>query len=276
MKLPHCLNKSTSEVISMRLKDKVAIITGGSSGIGKAITLGYLKEGAKVVIASLREEPCVETVKEAAALGGQAEYFLLDVSDLEKHKELLDFTMSKFGRVDILVNDAGYARREGIFDVTPEGWDKMIDINLKSVFFLSQSFAKQVISQGTSGRIINIGSVAGAMDMHPISIAYHAAKSAVMQLTRVMAVDLALSNITVNCIGPGSTITPLSASANPEYDDYMTSGIPEGRRGKPEDMVPPAVMFATDEAAYITGQTIFVEGGAMSVYLGKAEPGFKA
>ncbi len=114
------------------------------------------------------------------------------------------------------------------------------------------------------------------MDMHPVSIAYHAAKGALINVTKVMAVDLAQYDITVNCIGPGSTITPLSASKNPEYDDYMTRGIPEGRRGKPEDIVPPAVMFATDEASYITGQTIFVEGGAMSVYLGKGEPDFRA
>ncbi|MCI0481777.1 MAG: glucose 1-dehydrogenase [Candidatus Dadabacteria bacterium] len=260
----------------MRLKDKVAIITGGSSGIGKAIALGYVKEGAKVVIAALHEDPCLEVVREIEGLGGQAMYYTLDVSDLSKHQELLDKTINTFGKVDILVNDAGYARRETVFDVTPEDWDKMMDINLKSVFFLSQSFARQVIKQGTPGRIINIGSVAGAMDMHPISIAYHAAKGALINVTRVMAVDLAHSNITVNCIGPGSTITPLSASKNPEYDDYMTKGIPEGRRGTPEDMVPPAVMFATDEASYITGQTIFVEGGAMSVYLGKDEPDFKA
>lgn len=260
----------------MRLKDKVAIITGGSSGIGRAITLGYVKEGANVVIAALREDPCREVVKEVEDMGGQAVYFTLDVSDLGKHRELLDTAVNAFGKVDILVNDAGYARRETVFDVTPEDWDKMMDINLKSVFFLSQSFARQVIKQGTPGRIINIGSVAGAMDMHPISIAYHAAKGALINVTRVMAVDLAHYNITVNCIGPGSTITPLSASKNPEYDDYMTRGIPEGRRGTPEDMVPPAVMFATDEASYITGQTIFVEGGAMSVYLGKDEPEFKA
>ena len=260
----------------MRLKDKVAIITGGSSGIGRAITLGYVKEGAKVVIAALHEDLCREAVREVEGLGGQAAYFTLDVSDLSKHRELLDTAVNTFGKADILVNDAGYARREAVFDVTPEDWDKMMDINLKSAFFLSQGFAKQVIKQGTPGRIINIGSVAGAMDMHPISIAYHAAKGALINVTRVMAVDLAQYNITVNCIGPGSTITPLSSSKNPEYDEYMTRGIPEGRRGRPEDMVPPAVMFATDEASYITGQTIFVEGGAMSVYLGKGEPDFKA
>lgn len=259
----------------MRLKDKVAVITGGSSGIGRAIALGYVGEGAKVVIAALHEDPCKTVVKEVEDMGGQAAYFALDVSDPSKHRELLNTAVNAFGKVDILVNDAGYARRETVFDVTPEGWDKMMDINLKSAFFLSQSFAKQVMKQGTPGRIINIGSVAGAMDMHPVSIAYHAAKAAMINMTRVMAVDLAHYNITVNCIGPGSTITPLSASTNPEYDDYMTKGIPEGRRGKPEDMVPPAVMFATDEASYITGQTIFVEGGAMSVYLGKDEPDFK-
>ena len=260
----------------MRLKDKVAVITGGSSGIGRAIALGYVGEGAKVVIAALHEDPCKEVVKEVEDMGGQAAYFALDVSDLSKHRELLNTAVNAFGKVDILVNDAGYARRETVFDVTPEGWDKMMDINLKSAFFLSQSFAKQVMKQGTPGRIINIGSVAGAMDMHPVSIAYHAAKAAMINMTRVMAVDLAHFNITVNCIGPGSTITPLSASTNPEYDDYMTRGIPEGRRGKPEDMVSPAVMFATVEASYISGQTIFVEGGAMSVYLGKDEPDFKA
>lgn len=260
----------------MRLKDKVAVITGGSSGIGRAIALGYVKEGAKVVIAALHEDPCRDVVKEIEELGGQAAYYTLDISDLSKHQELLNMTINAFGKADILVNDAGYARRETVFDVTPEGWDKMMDINLKSAFFLSQSFASQLIKRGTPGRIINIGSVAGAMDMHPISIAYHAAKAAMINMTRVMAVDLAHFNITVNCIGPGSTITPLSASKNPEYDNYMTRGIPEGRRGTPEDMVPPAVMFATDEASYITGQTIFVEGGAMSVYLGKDEPDFKA
>lgn len=260
----------------MRLKDKVAIITGGSSGIGRAITLGYVREGAKVLIAALHEEPCKVVVKEVVDMGGQAAYFTLDVSDVSKHQELIDTAVGTFGGADILVNDAGYARRETVFEVTPENWDKMMDINLKSAFFLSQSFAKHVIKQGTSGRIINIGSVAGAMDMHPISIAYHAAKAAMINMTRVMAVDLARYNITVNCIGPGSTITPLSASKSAEYDDYMTRGIPEGRRGTPEDMVPPAVMFATDEASYITGQTIFVEGGAMSVYLGKDEPDFKA
>jgi len=256
----------------MRLKDKVAIITGGSSGIGKAITLGYVKEGAKVTVASLHEEPCIETVKEVEEMGGEAIYYTLDVSDLDKHKELIDKTVEAFGKADILVNDAGYARRESIFDVTPDHWDKMMDINLKSAFFLSVSFANKLIEQGTPGRIINIGSVAGAMDMHPISIAYHAAKGALINVTRVMAVDLAHYGITVNCIGPGSTITPMSASKDPEYDEFMTRGIPEGRRGKPEDMVAPAVMFATDEAGYVTGQTLFVEGGAMSTYLGKDEP----
>ena len=259
----------------MRLKDKVAIITGGSSGIGKAITLGYVKEGAKVVIAALRKEPCIEALKEVEDMGGEGIYHTIDITDLNKHAALINKAVKAFGKVDILVNNAGNARRENLFEVTPENWDRMMDINLKSAFFLSMSFANKLIKQGIPGRIINIGSVAGAMDMHPISVAYHAAKAAMMIMTRVMAVDLAHYGITVNCIGPGSTITPMSASSDPRYDDFMTRGIPEGRRGKPEDMVPPAVMFATDEASYITGQTLFVEGGAMSTYLGKDEPDYK-
>ena len=260
----------------MRLKDKVAIVTGGSSGIGKAIAFGYVKEGAKVVIAALHEDKCLETAEEIEKMGGQAIYYTLDVGDLDAHKELIHRAIDEFGKVDILVNDAAYARREQVFEVTSESWDRQLDISLKGLFFLSQHFAEHIIEQKSTGRIINIGSVAGVMDFHPISIAYHAAKAGVMIITKVMAVDLAANGITVNCIAPGSVATPMSASDDPEYDEYMTKGIPEGRRGRPEDIVPPAVMFASDEAQYITGQTIFVEGGALSVYLGRDEPEFKA
>jgi len=209
-------------------------------------------------------------------MGGEAIYDTLDVGDLDAHARLIHKTIDEFGKVDILVNDAAYARREDVLDVTSETWDKQLDISLKGLFFLSQHFSKHVIEQKTSGRIINIGSVAGVMDFHPISIAYHAAKAGVMIITKVMAVDLASYGITVNCIAPGSIATPMSSSKNTEYDEYMTKGIPEGRRGRPEDIVPPAVMFASDEAEYITGQTIFVEGGALSIYLGRDEPDFKA
>ena len=255
------LSVTIKESIKMRLKDKVAIVTGGSSGIGRAISLGYVKEGAKVVIAALHEDKCVEVAREINGMGGEAIYYTLDVADLEGQKKLLDATIKAFGRVDILVNDAGYSRRESIFEVTPESWDKILDINLKSVFFLSQIFATQVIKQGTAGRIINIGSVAGVMDFHPLSIAYHVAKAGVIHMTRVMGADLAEHKITVNCISPGSTKTPLSSSGDPGYGDWMSEGIPEGRMANPEDMAPPAIMFACDDAAYITGQTIYVDGG---------------
>jgi glucose 1-dehydrogenase len=253
----------------MRLKDKVAIVTGGSSGIGRAIALGYVKEGAKVVIAALREDNSKEVVKEIKKMGGDAIYVVTDVSNLDDHNRLLAKSLEKFGKLDILVNDAAYSAREEIFDVTPESWDKQIDICLKGLFFLSQSFAKQLIKQGSGGRIINIGSVAGVMDFHPVSIAYHVAKAGVIHLTRIMGVDLAKHKITVNCIGPGSTATPMSSSKDPQYREYMTKGIPEGRMANPEEIVPPAVMFASDEAEYITGQTLFVEGGALGVYLGR-------
>ena len=259
----------------MKLKGKVAIITGGSSGIGKAITLNFVKAGAKVVIAALHEDKCVEVVKEANDMGGEAIYYTMDVGDVSTHAGLIHKAVDAFGKVDILVNDAAYASRETVFEVTSESWDKQIDISLKGLFFLSQHFAQHIIDQQTIGRIINIGSVAGVMDFHPISIAYHAAKAGVMIITKVMAVDLAPMGITVNCIAPGSIETPMSSSADPKYHEYMTKGIPEGRRGKPDDIVPPAVMFASDEAQYITGQTIFVEGGALSVYLGRDEPEFK-
>ncbi len=257
----------------MRLKDKVAIITGSSSGIGRAIALAYVREGAKVVISATHEDRCVKVVDEIKEAGGQAISVVCDVSNLDDQKNLLKESLDAFGKMDILVNNAAYAAREDIFEVTPESWDKQFSVGLRGLFFLSQSFAKQVISQGTSGRIINIGSVAGVMDFHPLSIAYHAMKAGVMHLTRVMGADLAQHKITVNCIGPGSTITPKSSSTDKDYRDYMTKGIPEGRMARPEEIAPPAIMFASDEAEYITGQTIFVEGGALAVYLGRAHSG---
>lgn len=258
----------------MKLKDKVAIVTGGSSGIGQAITEGFAKQGAKVIIAARNEDKCIAARDAVKDAGGEAMYFTLDVSDTDAHRDLIHTTIDAYGKVDILVNDAAYARRENMLDVTPEDWDRQIDISLKGLFFLSQHFSKHLIEQKTIGRIINIGSVAGVMDFHPISIAYHAAKAGVMIITKVMAVDLAPYGITVNCIAPGSVATPMSESADPHYDEYMTKGIPQGRRGTPADIVPPAIMFASDEAQYITGQTIFVEGGALSVYLGRDEPDF--
>lgn len=260
----------------MKLKDKVAIITGGSSGIGHALSLGFAKEGAKIVVAALHEEGCIEVVNEIKESGGEAIPFCLDVSDLKKQKELLDSTLNAFGKIDILINDAAYSRREKVLEVTPESWDRQMDVSLKALFFLSQSFAKQVIKQKSHGRIINIGSVAGVMDFHPVSIAYHAAKAGTIHVTRVMGADLAKYNITVNCISPGSTVSPMSKSQNKKYYDYMTQGIPEHRMAEPQEMVPPAVMFASDEAEYITGQTLFVEGGALAVYLGREEPDFEA
>ena len=167
----------------MRLKDKVAIVTGGSSGIGRAIALGYVKEGADVVIAALREDNCEEVVNEIKKMGGNAIYVITDISNLDDHNRLLAKSLEKFGKLDILVNDAAYSAREEIFETTPESWDKHIDIGLKGLFFLSQSFAKQLIKQGTGGRIINIGSVAGVMDFHPVSIAYHVAKVGVIPHT---------------------------------------------------------------------------------------------
>jgi glucose 1-dehydrogenase len=253
----------------MRLKDKVAIVTGGSSGIGRAIALGYVKEGAKVIIADVSQDNSKEVVNEIKKMGGDAIYVLTDVSNFDDHERLLEKSLKKFGKLDILLNDAAYSAREEIFDVTSESWDKQINIGLKGLFFLSQRFAKQLVKQGSGGRIINIGSVAGVMDFHPVSIAYHVAKAGVIHLTRVMGVDLAQHRITVNCIGPGSTATPMSSSKDPQYREYMIKGIPEGRFANPEEMVPPAVMFASDEAEYITGQTLFVEGGALGVYLGR-------
>lgn len=253
----------------MRLEGKVAIVTGGASGIGRAIVHGFASEGAKIVIADLSDDNSAKVCAEIEAAGGKAIFVRTDVANFEDHANLLKKAREGFGRVDVLVNDAAYSAREGVLDITPESWDKHMNVDLRGLFFLSQSFAKEVIGQGSGGSIINLASVAGARVFRPVSPAYHAAKAAVIHLTKVMGADLAEHRITVNCIGPGTTLTPMSASASPEYRAYLTKGNPMGRLAEPEEMVPPAIMFASDEARYITGQTIFVEGGSLQVYLGR-------
>ncbi len=255
----------------MRLEQKVAIVTGGASGIGRAIATAYAREGARVVIADLNQDAGATVVGEVEALGAPALFVRTDVSSLEDHAHLIGVTVERFGRLDILVNDAAYSAREKVLDVTPESWDRHMNIDLRGLFFLSQAAARQFIAQGGEGRIINVASVAGAMSFRPVSVAYQVAKAGVIHLTRVMGTDLAEYGITVNCIGPGTTLTPMSASQSPEYRQYLTRGNPMGRLAEPDEMVPPAVMFASDEARYITGQTIFVEGGSLGVYLGRGQ-----
>jgi NAD(P)-dependent dehydrogenase (short-subunit alcohol dehydrogenase family) len=255
----------------VKLHGKVAIITGGASGIGRAISLGFAAEGARIVIADLNADTAAGVVAEVAELGSEARFVRTDVSSLEDHQRLLEQTIETFGRVDVLINDAAYSAREKVLDVTPESWDRHLNTDLRGLFFLSQLVARRFIEQGSGGRIINVASVAGQQSFRPVSIAYHAAKAGVIHITKVMGTDLAEHGITVNCIGPGTTLTPMSASQSPEYRQYLLKGNPTGRLAEPEEMVPPAVMFASDEGRYITGQTIFVDGGSSAVYLGRGQ-----
>ena len=249
----------------MRFKDKVAIVTGGASGIGRAIALGFAREGANVVVADVNEVEGQKTAQGVQELGRKSAFVKTDVSRSADVRALAEQTLGKFGRVDILVNDAGISTNEPFLETTEERWDRTIAINLKGVFLCCQAVAREMVKQG-GGKIINIASVGGTIYYSPISPQYHAAKAGVIQLTKVMAVQLAPHKINVNCIGPGSTKTPMTQSSWQTEEGYqrMIVRIPLGRMAEPEDMVGATIFFASDESNYVTGQTLFIEGGALA------------
>jgi len=245
-----------------RLQGKVAIVTGSSRGIGKAIALGYAREGAMVVLTG-RDQSTLETVaEEVVQVGTKALPVRVDVTQPEDVEEMVERTLAVFGRVDILVNNAGIplvAPSEGL-DLNE--WRKVIDTNLTGVFLCSQAVARPMLRQG-SGCIINIGSLTSFVGF-PKRLAYASTKTAVLGVTRVLAVEWARQGIRVNAIAPGWIRTDLMQSliARGVLDpDKLIARTPMGRLGEVDDIVGPAIFLASDEAAFITGQTLVVDGG---------------
>lgn len=246
----------------MILSGKVAIVTGSSRGIGKAIALRFAKEGAFVVINSRKMESAKAVAEEFKNLGYNTVPIACDVSKSEEVKAMVDETVKKFGRIDILVNNAGVVDFVSFLDLTEEQWDRLMDIDLKGVYLCSQAVAKQMVKQGTGGKIINIASIAGFI-CFPELVHYCAAKAGVIQLTKGMSVDLAKHKINVNCIGPGVIETDMTKDLlqTPEGREWLLTRIPWGRFGKPKDVAGAALFLASGEADYITGTTLFVDGG---------------
>lgn len=248
----------------MRLKNKVALISGGGTGIGKATALLFSREGAKVAISGRRKEPLEETVSEINTSGGKAVLIQGDVSVVKEAKAMVDKSAKAFGRLDILVNNAGVDYKPGnIPETEEEEWDVTMDINVKGVYLLSKFAVPEL--EKTRGNIINISSVIGMVGC-PGAIAYTTSKGAVLNLTRSMAIDLA-PRIRVNCICPGIVDTPMARrwigrAKEPEallrkvLEDY-----PLGRMGQPEDIAYAALYFASEEAGWVTGAVLPVDGG---------------
>ncbi len=250
--------------VKFDLTGKVAIVTGGGRGIGKAIALGLSDSGASVVIASRTTDQLAAVAEEISAKGGQVLAVPTDLSDMTQLEALCAKTLEAFGRVDILVNNAARSFLRSLMDLREDGWDKVFDVNVKGVWLLSRAVAKQMMAQ-KSGRIINITTV-GAEKAELGMAAYGCSKAALKMLTRCMAREWAPFGIQVNAVGPGLTRTKFSEPiwSNPDIEKHVTSTLPMGRIGEPDEIVPAVLFLASGAASYMTGHTIYVDGGALT------------
>jgi glucose 1-dehydrogenase len=247
------------------LDGKACIVTGGNSGIGKAVVLALAREGANVVIDYIADEQATEDLeKQIAALGDQAVGVDADVSKVDDLQRLVDASVKSFGRLDVMVNNAGIETRTSVLDTTESQYEKVLEVNLKSAFFGTQLAAKQMIAQGGGGRIINITSVHEDWPM-PDNTAYCISKGGVRMLTRTAGVELAPHNILVVGVGPGAVATPINLSTmnDPAKMKILDRAIPIGRMAQPEEIGAVVSFLASDLATYMTATTLFVDGGLM-------------
>ncbi|MBW8748698.1 MAG: glucose 1-dehydrogenase [Acidobacteria bacterium] len=252
----------------MRLKDKVAIVTGSSSGIGQDIAIRLAAEGAAVVINySGNAEGAETTQSQIEQAGGRAFIVHADMSKVSDTQSLIDETWAHFDGCDILVNNAGVEKGADFWNVTEEDYDKVLDVNLKGVFFTTQAFVRRLRDTKRPGRIINISSVHEDMAFPHFST-YCASKGGLRMLTRNLAVELGPLNITINNIAPGAIATPINRSllADKPKLDALLRNIPLNRLGETDDVAALAAFLASDEAGYITGSTYVVDGGLMVNY----------
>jgi glucose 1-dehydrogenase len=248
----------------MLLDRKVAIVTGGNTGIGKSIVLALAKEGANIVIDYIANEQATEDLeKQIVALGDKAIGVDADVSNVEDLQRLIDAAVQEFGRLDIMINNAGVETRTSILDTTEAQYDKVLDINLKSAFFGTQLAAKQMIAQGGGGVVVNISSVHEDWPM-PGNTPYCVSKGGMRMLTRTAAVELAQHGIRVIGIGPGAVATPINlVEMDPATLKRVESYIPLGKMAQPEQIAAVVHFLAGAGADYMTGTTVFADGAIM-------------
>ena len=249
----------------MTLQGKVAIVTGGNSGIGKAVVLALAAEGASVVIDYVADEDATEDLeKQLRDLGDAVTAVKADVSKVADLEMLVGTAVSTFGRLDIMVNNAGIETRTSVLDTTEAQYEKVLDINLKSAFFGTQVAAKQMIAQGDGGRIINMTSVHEDWPM-PGNTPYCLSKGGMRMLTRTAGVELAPHKILVVGVGPGAVDTPINKAtvADPQALATLDKAIPLGRLAEPEEMASVVAFLAGPGASYVTATTIFADGGIM-------------
>lgn len=242
------------------LEGKTALVTGANTGLGQGICVAYADAGANVIGVARRS--CQETADQIKEIGGNFTEIIADLSDINVISRIVEEAEQAYGRVDILVNNAGIIKRCDSVDVTMEDWDSVINLNEKIVFFLSQAFAKNWISDNKGGKIINIASMLSYQGGIRVP-SYTASKSAVMGLTRALANEWAKYNINVNAIAPGymATNNTQNLRSDEQRSEEILSRIPAGRWGTPQDITGAAIFLASDAAAYVHGFTLAVDGG---------------
>ncbi len=254
----------------MSLKNKVAIVTGGNSGIGQAIVVELAREGANIVIDYVSHVGAtMELERQIAKLGDQSIGINADVSQLADLQKLVDAAVSRFGRLDIMVNNAGIETRTSVLDTSEGQYDSVMRINLKSAFFGTQLAAKQMIKQGDGGRIINVSSVHEDWPM-PGNTPYCLSKGGMRMLTRTSGVELAPHNILVVGVGPGAVSTPINTRTmgDPVKLAKLNAAIPLGRMARPDEIARVVGFLASDDSSYLTATTIFADGGIMQGSVG--------
>jgi NAD(P)-dependent dehydrogenase (short-subunit alcohol dehydrogenase family) len=248
---------------SRRFEDKVVVVTGAASGIGRAILTAFVREGAMGVIADTDREWADMVAENLRAEGAEVLVCTTDVSRAEQVDAMMAAVLEAFGRLDVFVNNAGVGVHKEVVDLTEEDWDYQVDVQLKGAFLCSRAAARQMVKQGGGGRIINIGS--GAATNARIQAAPHcASKAAVLMLTKVMALELGKHGITVNCVSPGLTdVSEVSrhGGATPEYVANHLTAMPLGRLARPEEIANMVLFVASDQAEFVTGQHVAVDGG---------------
>lgn len=247
---------------SFRLDNKKAIVTGAGRGIGRALAIGLVEAGADVALLSRTKEDLEETAKYIRELGREALVIPTDVTSREAIQESLQTIVETWAQVDILINNAGMNIRSKALDVTDEEWQKIMDTNLKSSFMMSQEVGKIMKETGTQGKIISISSVGGAVALRT-GVVYAATKAAMIQMTKVLALEWGQYGINVNSIGPWYFKTPLTEKllADPDYLSDILAVTPLNRVGELQELVGPAVFLSSEAGNYVTGQTLFVDGG---------------
>ena len=258
----------------MRLAGKVAVVTGAAQGIGLACAEAFAREGAKVLLADLNDNAGRHEVRRLRDAGFEAEFAACDVSRKDQVEAVMDSAVNEFGRLDVLVANAGIVHAAEFLDLEEKDFDRVIAVNLKGIFLAGQAAARHMVKLGNGGSIVNMSSVNAVMAI-PNQVPYVVSKGGINQLTKVMALALASHRIRVNGIGPGTILTELAKTAvlgNREAERKILSRTPMGRMGGPEEVASVAVFLASDEASYLTGQTIYPDGGRLALNYTVAVP----